>query len=235
MKKLSPQVYACTPGSRLSFAPLFEDVFDLDIEVMPKRCFKPFELVATITGAAAWMNHARADAIRVEHVPDASLRNWAASPVVRPDGSQISSELRLRPSRRNHALVFRRQEQFDKQAEALSAHAGLIVLFRQLHRCRTHTFGPGAPGKVGNREHQFPILSQAIVEPLRHRGICGSQSFCVVEGEPREFASLHEKLIVICVFELLDGLSSGASAACRNGLIAPLSLAARSSTRQLHR
>src|SRR6516165_3995565 len=180
---------------------------------MPERDFELLDLVAAIGRAAARMDHVGADGaaqralIAREDVRDAALGDWALALVVHPDGGRIGNKLLLRPCRCDHAVVFRLQEQLDKQAQTLPTHAGLVVLLRQLHRRSAYTFWPAAAAQVGNREQHPPIIAQTIIEPFGHLDIGAAQSLRVVESNPCELLPQGEKLLIVRVAELLDSLA----------------------------
>src|SRR5262249_24222951 len=213
MKNFPRQSYGRTHLRLSLFPPLFEDVLDLDPEVMPEHGLEPLELVAAIGRTAARMDHVGPDGaaqrarIARENIRDAELGDRTFALVVHPYGGRIGDELLVCPARQYYAVVFRPLEQLDKQAETLPTHAGLVILLRQPHRGSPDTFWPAATGQIGNREHQLPIVAQAIVKPLRQLDVCVAQSLCAIKGEPCELLPQGEKLRIVRVPEFLDSLA----------------------------
>src|SRR6516225_519576 len=143
------QQHSC---SLLPLTTLPEDVLDLDVEEVSKRRLEMLDPVTADGGMPARVEHAGPDAIRLQYVLDAPLRDRAAPPVIHPSGGRIGGELLLRPRRRDHALVFRRQKQLDEHGEALAADARLVELLGQLHRGRAYALRPIAAGEIGDRK-----------------------------------------------------------------------------------
>src|SRR5262249_56035151 len=107
-------------------------------------------------GMPARVEHAGPDAIRLQYVLDAPLCDRTAPPVIHPSGGRIGGELLLRPRRRDHALVFRRQKQLDEHGEALAADARRVELLGHLPRRPPYPPPPTPPPQLPHPPHPPP-------------------------------------------------------------------------------